>query len=32
MRIDRVGTVEPYDHMNENCPTVAPRYFRPDEC
>lgn len=24
--------VKPYDHMNENCPTKAPIYKRPDGC
>lgn len=24
--------IEPYDHMNEHCPTKAPFYRRPDGC
>lgn len=27
-----VSTVEPYSHMNENCPTVPPKYERPTGC
>lgn len=26
------STVKPYAHMNENCPSVAPNYVRPDGC
>ncbi len=26
------ATIEPYPHMCENCPTVAPEYLRPDGC
>lgn len=24
--------VEPYDHMNEHCPSKAPLYIRPEGC
>ena len=26
------STVEPYDNMNENCPSISPDYVRPDGC
>jgi len=26
------STIEPYPHMAENCPTIAPEYVRPDGC
>lgn len=26
------STIEPYPHMAEKCPTIAPTYFRPDGC
>ena len=26
------STIEPYEHMAEHCPTMAPDYFRPDGC
>lgn len=26
------GTIEPYEHMNERCPSVAPEFLRPDRC
>lgn len=26
------NTIEPYDHMDETCPTMAPDYLRPDGC
>lgn len=26
------GTLAPYEHMAEHCPSVAPEYFRPDGC
>jgi hypothetical protein len=29
---DYYNTVDPYDHMNENCPSRAPEYLRPDFC
>lgn len=32
IHLPHVGTIEPYSHMNENCPTVAPEYYRPDGC
>lgn len=26
------STIEPYNHMAEDCPTIAPDYFRPANC
>ena len=26
------NTIEPYAHMNENCPSLPPDYFRPEKC
>jgi hypothetical protein len=26
------SSISPYNKMNENCPSVAPHYFRPDNC
>jgi len=26
------SSVEPYSHMNERCPSIAPDFFRPDGC
>ena len=26
------NTIEPYDHMNERCPSIAPHFHRPDGC
>ena len=33
-RIELPGfsTIAPYNNMNENCPSMAPEYFRPDGC
>jgi len=32
MKFPNYSTIAPYAHMNENCPTVAPEYFRPEGC
>jgi hypothetical protein len=26
------STLEPYEHMNDHCPSIAPEYVRPDGC
>lgn len=26
------STIEPYDHMAETCPSIAPEYYRPEGC
>lgn len=26
------STIEPYEHMNEHCPTIAPEFVRPANC
>jgi len=26
------STIDPYSHMNENCPSIAPDFIRPDGC
>jgi hypothetical protein len=30
--LDGYNTVNPYPHMNEKCPSIAPTYDRPDNC
>lgn len=32
MELPGFSTIEPYDHMNENCPSKAPAYERPHGC
>lgn len=32
VKLNNYSTVKPYAHMNEKCPSVAPDYFRPDDC
>lgn len=32
MELPGYNTIEPYAHMNENCPSLAPDYLRPDLC
>lgn len=32
MELDGYNTIDPYEHMNERCPSLAPDYFRPDDC
>jgi len=32
MKFPKYSTIEPYDHMMETCPSVAPDYYRPDFC
>jgi len=29
---DGYSTIDPYDHMFENCPTLAPKYEKPTGC
>ncbi|CAG9321177.1 unnamed protein product [Blepharisma stoltei] len=29
---DDYSSIEAYDHMDETCPSVAPAFFRPDQC
>jgi len=26
------GTIDPYEHMDERCPSIAPQFVRPDGC
>lgn len=26
------ASIEPYSHMNENCPSIGPEYLRPERC
>ena len=26
------GTIEPYNNMDERCPSIAPHFIRPDGC
>lgn len=30
--LDGYNTLEPYDNMNEHCPSIGPEYERPDGC
>ena len=32
MEFPGYSTIKPYSHMAENCPTIAPDYYRPDGC
>ena len=32
IKLPGLSTVEPYSHMNEHCPTVAPKYERTPGC
>jgi hypothetical protein len=32
INLNGYSTIEPYHHMNENCPSMAPHYERPDGC
>lgn len=32
MELPGYNTMEPYSHMNEQCPTLPPKYNRPDNC
>lgn len=32
MELPGYNSIEPYAHMNENCPSLAPDYLRPDLC
>lgn len=32
MTLPGYSTIEPYTHMNENCPSIAKEYIRPDGC
>ncbi|CAI2364533.1 unnamed protein product [Moneuplotes crassus] len=32
LELEGYSTIEPYSHMNENCPSVYPEYVRPDGC
>ena len=26
------SSIDPYDHMNENCPSLGPDFVRPADC
>jgi hypothetical protein len=30
--LNNYATIEPYSHMNERCPSIAPNFIRPDGC
>jgi len=32
MTLPGYSTIEPYEHMSESCPSIAPVYYRPDGC
>ncbi|RZR87318.1 hypothetical protein BHM03_00014691 [Ensete ventricosum] len=32
MELPQYNTIEPYAHMNENCPSLPPAYTRPERC
>jgi len=32
VKLPNYSTIQPYSHMNEKCPSVAPEYTRPDGC
>jgi len=32
MKFPGVSTIDPYENMDERCPTIAPEYVRPDGC
>jgi len=32
LELNGYSTVEPYEHMNEVCPSLYPDYIRPDGC
>ncbi len=32
MELPGYSTIEPYAHMAERCPTMAPDFYRPDGC
>jgi hypothetical protein len=32
MTLPGYSTIEPYEHMAENCPTIAPHFERPANC
>ncbi|XP_074320275.1 uncharacterized protein LOC141657061 [Silene latifolia] len=32
MELPGYNTVNPYPHMNENCPSLPPKYYRPKTC
>ncbi|XP_039115239.1 uncharacterized protein LOC120250481 [Dioscorea cayenensis subsp. rotundata] len=32
MELPDYNTIEPYPHMNERCPSLPPKYIRPDGC
>lgn len=32
MELPEYNTVEPYSHMNERCPSLPPKYIRPEGC
>lgn len=32
MQLPGYNKVDPYPHMNENCPSLPPKYSRPNDC
>ncbi|XP_074310947.1 uncharacterized protein LOC141646868 [Silene latifolia] len=32
MELPGYNTIDPYPHMNERCPSLPPKYYRPDYC
>jgi len=32
MELPGYASIEPYAHMCERCPTMAPEFFRPEGC
>lgn len=32
MELPEYNTIEPYSHMNEKCPSLPPKYYRPKGC
>jgi len=32
INLPKFGFINPYDNMNERCPSECPDYFRPDGC
>lgn len=32
IELEGYNSVEPYENMNERCPSIPPEYIRPDGC
>lgn len=32
MELPEYNSIDPYPHMNERCPSMPPKYFRPQSC